>query len=90
MVQVWYPMTVATNSRSQKQIIAQYLDETADNLTGLPFKLHDFGFRGVSSVEVCLNLVVSSNLTWMIVQYLTSFCLCNFIWKKTQLFEYFV
>lgn len=51
MVQVWYPMTVATNSRTQKELIAKYLSETADNLTGLAFKLHDFGFRGVSSVE---------------------------------------
>ncbi|XP_063954003.1 nicotinamide phosphoribosyltransferase-like [Lytechinus pictus] len=51
LVQVWYPMTVATNSRVQKELIAKYLSETADNLTGLPFKLHDFGFRGVSSVE---------------------------------------
>ena len=52
LVQVWYPMTVATNSRYQKEIIAKYLDQTADNLKGLPYKLHDFGFRGVSSVEV--------------------------------------
>lgn len=44
-------MTVATNSRAQKQIIAEYLLETADNLEGLPFKLHDFGFRGSTSVE---------------------------------------
>ncbi|XP_071082856.1 nicotinamide phosphoribosyltransferase-like [Haliotis cracherodii] len=51
LVQVWYPMTVATNSRYQKEIIARYLDETADNLDGLPFKLHDFGFRGSTSVE---------------------------------------
>ena len=45
-------MTVATNSRAQKVIIARYLNETADNLDSLPFKLHDFGFRGVGSVEV--------------------------------------
>ncbi|XP_050414175.1 nicotinamide phosphoribosyltransferase isoform X2 [Patella vulgata] len=51
LVQAWYPMTVATNSRYQKEIIAKYLDETADNLDGLPFKLHDFGFRGTSSME---------------------------------------
>ena len=51
LVQTWYPMTVATNSRAQKEILAKYLYETADNLEGLPFKLHDFGFRGVSSVE---------------------------------------
>ena len=29
----------------------QYLDETADNLNGLPIQLHDFGFRGSTSVE---------------------------------------
>ncbi|XP_076448009.1 nicotinamide phosphoribosyltransferase-like [Babylonia areolata] len=51
LVQVWYPMTVATNSRAQKEIIAKYLNETADSLSRLPFKLHDFGFRGSTSVE---------------------------------------
>ena len=51
-VQVWYPMTVCTNSYFQKEIIAKYLKETADNMDLLGFKLHDFGFRGVSSVEV--------------------------------------
>uniref|UniRef100_F1L3Y4 Nicotinamide phosphoribosyltransferase n=1 Tax=Ascaris suum TaxID=6253 RepID=F1L3Y4_ASCSU len=51
LVQVWYPMTVCTNSRAQKLVIARYLYETADSLDGLPFKLHDFGYRGASSVE---------------------------------------
>ena len=51
LVQIWYPSTVATNSRLQKEVIARYLSETADSLDGLPFKLHDFGFRGSSSVE---------------------------------------
>jgi nicotinamide phosphoribosyltransferase len=51
LVQVWYPMTVATNSREQKKIIAAYLQKTGCPLAGLGFKLHDFGFRGVSSVE---------------------------------------
>jgi nicotinamide phosphoribosyltransferase len=51
LVQVWYPMTVATNSYHQKRIIARYLRETADNLNGLPFMLHDFGYRGSTSVE---------------------------------------
>ena len=31
---------------------SQYLAETAESLDGLPFKLHDFGFRGSTSVEV--------------------------------------
>ena len=48
---VWYPTTVATVSKACQNIIAGYLDETADNLNGLPFKLHDFGARGASSEE---------------------------------------
>jgi nicotinamide phosphoribosyltransferase len=48
---VWYPTTVATVSKACQNIIARYLDETADNLNGLPFKLHDFGARGASSEE---------------------------------------
>lgn len=50
LVQVWYPTTVATLSRSIKALIGDYLEKTGDP-AGLPFKLHDFGFRGVSSVE---------------------------------------
>lgn len=47
---VWYPTTVATNSYESKKIILKYLEETGDP-AGLLFKLHDFGFRGVSSFE---------------------------------------
>jgi len=50
LVQVWYPITVATQSYHCKELINEYLKETGDP-AGLPFKLHDFGFRGVSSVE---------------------------------------
>ncbi|MFZ5830074.1 MAG: nicotinate phosphoribosyltransferase [Planctomycetota bacterium] len=50
LVQVWYGSTVATQSREMKHLILKYLQQTGD--PGLiPFKLHDFGFRGVSSVE---------------------------------------
>lgn len=55
LVQVWYPMTVCTTSRAQKLLIAQYLDETSDTIEELPFKLHDFGYRGASSVEVMIS-----------------------------------
>lgn len=48
---VWYPTTVATQSYACKQVIRRYLEETADSLDGLPFKLHDFGARGASSEE---------------------------------------
>ncbi|CAJ1375554.1 unnamed protein product [Effrenium voratum] len=54
LVQVWYPMTVCTNSRYQKLAIHEALRETGHSdwaIGGTAFKLHDFGFRGVSSVE---------------------------------------
>eukprot|EP00635_Sarcinochrysidales_sp_CCMP3193_P005206 CAMPEP_0118916008 /NCGR_PEP_ID=MMETSP1166-20130328/16102_1 /TAXON_ID=1104430 /ORGANISM="Chrysoreinhardia sp, Strain CCMP3193" /LENGTH=469 /DNA_ID=CAMNT_0006855797 /DNA_START=24 /DNA_END=1433 /DNA_ORIENTATION=+ len=62
LVQVWYPTTVATHSREQKKVIKEYLLETGDECAGLGYKLHDFGFRGVSSVETaglgaCAHLV---------------------------------
>lgn len=50
LCQLWYPTTVATQSREIKRVIKAYLEKTGD-VAGLPFKLHDFGFRGVSSVE---------------------------------------
>jgi len=50
LVQVWYPTTVATLSRAIKQVIGKALVRTGDPSL-LPFKLHDFGFRGVSSKE---------------------------------------
>lgn len=51
LVQVWYPCTVATHSRAQKKVIKRFLDETGESPESVNFKLHDFGFRGVSSVE---------------------------------------
>ena len=52
LLRVWYPITVATQSWSIRQVIRRYLEETSDNPEGqLPFKLHDFGARGVSSEE---------------------------------------
>ncbi len=49
---VWYPTTVATLSRQCRLIIARGLEESSDDPDGqLPFKLHDFGARGVSSGE---------------------------------------
>jgi nicotinamide phosphoribosyltransferase len=48
---IWYGCTVATNSYKMKQAIRNYGLITADNLDYLPFALHDFGARGVSSGE---------------------------------------
>ena len=52
LMQVWYPITVCTYSREMKKVIKKYMEMSAcDALGGMGFKLHDFGFRGVSSVE---------------------------------------
>ena len=51
LVQTWYPTTVATNSREIKKIIASFLMSTTGAEDGLEFKLHDFGFRGVTCAE---------------------------------------
>jgi nicotinamide phosphoribosyltransferase len=47
---VWYGTTVATQSYTIKQVILDYLERTGDPST-IDFKLHDFGARGVSSME---------------------------------------
>lgn len=51
LVQMWYPITVATVSREFKKILAKHLRATSGSLEGLNEKLHDFGYRGVSSQE---------------------------------------
>lgn len=50
LVQLWYGCTVATLSREMKRLILSFLERTGDPAL-IDFKLHDFGFRGVSSVE---------------------------------------
>lgn len=61
LVQVWYGSSVATQSKEMKNVLLKYLHETGDPWLA-DFKLHDFGFRGVSSVETagiggCAHLV---------------------------------
>lgn len=50
LVQSWYGSTVATQSHYIKEMITYYAEQTGDPSL-VCFKLHDFGFRGVSSVE---------------------------------------
>ena len=47
---IWYPTTVASNSYHSKQIILEFLEKNGDPSL-IDFKLHDFGARGVSSLE---------------------------------------
>lgn len=52
LMRVWYPTTVASLSGQIRQMIKKRLELTADDPEfELPFKLHDFGARGVSSAE---------------------------------------
>ena len=48
---VWYPCTVATRSRYIRDIIEEAFETTGANPASVPFMLHDFGSRGVSSHE---------------------------------------
>lgn len=48
---VWYPTTIATMDRDIKSKMKQYYLQTGADLNMLPFALHDFGGRGVSSGE---------------------------------------
>lgn len=50
LLRVWYPTTVATHSHATRHLIKEALERTGSP-EGLPFKLHDFGARGVSSLE---------------------------------------
>lgn len=52
LLRIWYPTTVATRSWKIRQLIYQYLAATSDSPDAeIDFKLHDFGSRGVSSME---------------------------------------
>ncbi len=52
LLRLWYPVTVATLSWHVKRTVREFLERTSDDVDGqLPFKLHDFGARGVSSAE---------------------------------------
>ena len=72
LVQLWYPCTIATISRAVKSIIEEKLDMTGSS-ESLPYMLHDFGFRGSSSVESAaiggaahlLNFIGTDNLAAM-------------------------
>ncbi len=50
LLRIWYPTTVASHSHATRRLIAEALQRTGSP-EGLPFKLHDFGARGVSSLE---------------------------------------
>jgi len=50
LLKVWYPITVATLSRGIRQVFLAALERSGDPSL-IDFKVHDFGYRGVSSEE---------------------------------------
>jgi nicotinamide phosphoribosyltransferase len=50
LLKVWYPITVATLSSAIRRVILHALERSGDPSL-IDFKLHDFGYRGVSSEE---------------------------------------
>ncbi len=52
LLRLWYPTTVCTLSAIAQQTILEQLECSCDDPASvLPFRLHDFGARGVSSYE---------------------------------------
>lgn len=52
LLKIWYPTTVATQSHYLRKIILDSLEKSSDDPNaGIDFKLHSFGYRGVSSEE---------------------------------------
>ena len=51
LLKVWYPTTIATQSFFIRQRIREQLQRSSDDLSGLDFMCHDFGYRGCSSEE---------------------------------------
>jgi nicotinamide phosphoribosyltransferase len=50
LLKVWYPITVATLSHAIRKVFLAALERSGDPAL-IDFKLHDFGYRGVSSEE---------------------------------------
>lgn len=50
LLEVWYAITIATQEYHTRQNVLQYL-ATSGTLTGINFKVHDFGYRGVTCPE---------------------------------------
>lgn len=48
---IWYPTTIATEDYKTKQEIIKRYEATGADVSLIPFALHDFGGRGVSSGE---------------------------------------
>jgi nicotinamide phosphoribosyltransferase len=51
LLKVWNTTTVASYSQKLYQLVFEYARRTCDGEDHLPYQVHDFGYRGVSSEE---------------------------------------
>lgn len=51
LLKVWNTCSVATTSLKYKRLVTKYVNETSDKDFLIPFMVHDFGYRGVSSEQ---------------------------------------
>lgn len=51
MLKLWYPCSVATRSAEYHAVANEYSELTCDDNEHLPYSVHDFGYRSVSSEE---------------------------------------
>lgn len=51
LLKIWAPITVATHSKRYKTLVESYAQVSSDDDFLIPFLIHDFGARGVSSEE---------------------------------------
>lgn len=48
---IYYPITIATQTKDIKAALLPFYQKTCDNIDGLIFNPHDFGFRSYTSAE---------------------------------------
>ena len=51
LLQVWYPITVATYAHNVKKVILKWLKRNSTSIEAVNFMFHDFGVRGSTSME---------------------------------------
>jgi len=81
LVQVWYPTTVATNSRECKRIILKALEKSGTP-AAIDLKLHDFGFRGVTCLEQAGIGGAAHLVNFQGTDTLAALLLCNNIYEE--------
>jgi nicotinamide phosphoribosyltransferase len=87
IMKLWATITVSTNSWYSKQLIKKHMENTGSESSGLPFKLHDFGYRGVSSEESAGLLCMSHLVNFMGTDTLEGIIVANEYYNPTDEFK---